>query len=67
MNLLSLKGIVALSWACSVVTLGLVAQTSAITGWVTLLLVAMLPPAVLMHRWKEPLPSMSRHIQAAPR
>ena len=65
MNLLYVKGIIGMSWACSVLAAGLLARAGSLTDWVTLTLLAAVPPSILMHRWNEPLPSTSQHIQQA--
>jgi hypothetical protein len=65
MNLLYVKGIVAMAWTCSVLTVGLLTQASSVTSLVTLAFVAALPPTILMHRWREPAPSISQDIQKA--
>ena len=65
MNLSYMTGAIGMAWTCSVLTVGLLAHASSAASWVTLALVAAAPPVVLMHRWKEPLPSMSQRIQQA--
>ena len=65
MNLQYVRGTLVTAWACSVVTIGLLAHAGSITSWVTLALVAVVPPTVLMHRWNEPVPSTSQQIQQA--
>ena len=65
MNLLYLKGAIGMSWACSVLTIGVLAHTISLADWTTLTLLAVLPPSILMYRWAEPLPSTSQHIQQA--
>ena len=61
------NGTASILWAGSVLTLGLVSQADSVFSWVTLTLVAVLPPAFLMYRSNEPVPSMSYPIQKAPR
>ena len=65
MNLLYVKAAIGMSWACSVLMLGRLAHASSVTDWATLVCLAVVPPSILMHRWSEPVPSTSQHIQQA--
>ena len=63
MNLLYVKSIVAMVSTCSAVMVGLLSHADSVASWGTLAVVGVLAPTILMHRWHEPLPSMSENIR----
>ena len=65
MNLLHVKGTIAVLWALSVLTLGLVGHATSMSSWLTLAMMAALPPTILMHRWSDPTPTTTQIIREA--
>jgi hypothetical protein len=65
MTSMSMKLTLSIVWVVAVLLLGLAWQTTAVSGWLTLLAVAIPPPAILLSFWREPIQSTSERIRAA--
>lgn len=58
-----LRAAITAAWVLAVVTLGLAFGVTSIAGWVGLVLVAVVPPAVMLKLWHARVPSMSENIR----
>ena len=67
MQLFSIKAVVATAWVLAMCLAGIAGNLHALTSWLVLAAVAVLPPAVMMWHWNHPQPSMSEIIQEARR
>ena len=67
MQLVSLKAMLAAVWIAAVLIAGLAGQLSSVSSWTLLAGVALLPPMVMMWRWKTPAQTMSESIHEARR
>jgi len=65
MNRVSIKAVIAMLWVVAVTIAGIVAHVNSLLLWTVLAAVALLPPVVIMRRWREPRQSMSQSIQEA--
>ena len=65
MQLDSIKTTVTAIWIVAVCTAGIAGNLRSLWGWTILAGLAVLPPLVMMWRWKDPRPTMSESIQKA--
>lgn len=63
MTPISTKLALTVVWGGAVLMLGLAWHATAVSTWLTLLAIAVPPPAILFYFWREPLPSTSERIQ----
>ena len=63
MNSLYAKGTLVMLWSCSVLVGGALGAAHSLPGWITVVFVALGPPAILLHLWREPVPTTSEQIQ----
>lgn len=52
-------------WVCVPLAVGVATQTTSAASWLALTLAAVMPPAIMMYLWREPVASMSQDIQKA--
>jgi hypothetical protein len=67
MQLLPMKAVAATVWISAVCLTGIAVNADALSTWLVLAGVAVLPPIVMMWRWKDPAQSMSESIHEARR
>lgn len=67
MQLVSIKAVVATVWVLAVCLAGIAGSLNALSSWLVLAGIAVLPPTVMMWRWNDPPQSMSESIQEARR
>jgi hypothetical protein len=65
MQLVSIKLIIALLWVSAAVVIGIAGKLDSFSSWTLLTGVAVVPPLVIMWRWRDPRQSMSQSIQEA--
>jgi hypothetical protein len=63
MTPMSTKLVLTTVWGATVLMMGLAWHATAVSTWLTLLAIAVPPPAILFYFWREPLPSTSERIQ----
>lgn len=59
------KGVLAVLWCGAVLLLALGWQAPSGWSWLSLMAIAVPPPALLFYFWRDPLPSTSARIRAA--
>ena len=52
-------------WACVPLAVGVATQTTSAASWLALTLAAVMPSAILVYLWREPVASTSQDIQKA--
>jgi hypothetical protein len=67
MELLWIKAVVATVWVLAVCLAGIAGNLHALSSWLLLAAVAVLPPVVMMRQWSDPQQSMSEIIHRARR
>jgi hypothetical protein len=65
MQLVSIKAIIGTLWVSAVSVVGIARNLSSVASWTVLAVVAVVPPLVMMWRWKAPRQTMSESIQEA--
>lgn len=65
MQLVSIKAIIGTLWVSAVSVVGIAGNLSSVASWTVLAVVAVVPPLVMMWRWKAPRQTMSESIQEA--
>lgn len=65
MQLEHIKALFVILWIVAVVTAGFLGNVGSMTGWTILAVLAVLPPLVVMRRWRSPDQSMSESIREA--
>jgi hypothetical protein len=60
-----MKRTISVAWMCVPVAVGIATQPTSAAGWLALSLAALIPPAVVMYLWREPVLSTSEAIQEA--
>ena len=65
MNSTYARRTLAMLWSCSVLVGGSLGLANSLPGWITLAFVALGPPAILQHLWREPGLTTSQQIQAS--
>ena len=67
MQLNSIKAAVTAVWILAVCAAGIALNVESLSGWTVMITLAILPPLVMMWRWKDPPATMSEIIQDARR
>ena len=67
MHLASITAIIAMLWVSAVSVVGIAGNLNSVASWTVLAGVAVVPPLLMMWRWKDPRQTMSETIQEARR
>jgi hypothetical protein len=60
-----MKRTISAVWMCVPLGVGVATQTTSAGSWLALTLAAVIPPAIAMYLWREPVASTSEAIQEA--
>ena len=60
MQLVSIKAVIGMLWVSTVSVVGIAGNLNSVTSWIVL---AIVPPLVVMWRWNDPRQTMSESIQ----
>jgi len=67
MEPISIKTVLAIAWVSVICVAGIAGNLHSLSGWAVLVVVAIVPPMILITWWKDPVPTLSESIQKARR
>lgn len=60
-----MKRTISAVWVCVPLAVGIATQSTSAASWLALTLAAVMPPAIAMYLWREPVTSTSEAIREA--